>query len=347
VAIQYEIKTEFFKGIRGSGKTYGLALEVLDQMTLGRKVATINMDLVPDNIMRVLLLRGVNYYDAQMTIGKWQKIWTEGAFSRLRDCYVAADEAKFWWPQNQHIKISLETVLDHAMGRKRKVSLGMVDQLDKGINENVRGLAEDTWRARRVFWLDIPLLLWSKFSPEHLRRPAMFYYVREEAGDGRTQARKDGTIDPAHKRVRYLNPFLARCYRTEQEVSSPVLDRMRDGNRQEYLLSLFKGVKAQADCPKCHGSKEFRFCEYPVEVPNGAGAWKIAMHREPFDANTIKLNQFARSGYEDCDSCAGKGYHYPADHPDYQEAIDLIIHLERLKAKAARIAKDAASTATA
>jgi hypothetical protein len=49
--IQYEIKTEFFKGIRGSGKTYGLALEVLDHMTMGRKVATINMDLVPDNIM--------------------------------------------------------------------------------------------------------------------------------------------------------------------------------------------------------------------------------------------------------------------------------------------------------
>lgn len=335
----YDIETGFTMGLRGSGKTYDLACRVNEKFLDGRVVHTINMDLRKDLIQRRMMNAGWNAYDSGRLLGKSEKIWTLGHFSRVRNCFLAVDEGHFWFPQSQYMKISLETVLDMAMGRKRRVDMWAVSQLDKSINHNVRDLLEDGWVARPLN--DGPLWLWARLTKRMgLSAGRAFFYVRYHDAFGATEKRKDGTARAEDKRIRFLDPSIAATYRTEQEVSSPILDRMRDDARDEYLKSLLNGVKAQADCPVCHGHKEVTGALYPIEVPDPAApmGFRAELHFQPMGEEeldrTLVLNIFAKREVRPCEWCGGKGYHYPEDHPDYEEARLMLERVGRLRAAA-------------
>jgi hypothetical protein len=57
---------------------------------------------------------------------------------------------------------------------------------------------------------------------------------------------------------------------------------------------------------------------------------------------TLVLNAFARKETRRCDHCDAKGYYYPEDHPDYEEARAMVGRVERL-----RTAKGSARVSTA
>lgn len=329
----YDIETGFTMGLRGSGKTYDLACKVNDWFADGHVVHTINMDLNKDRIVRRLINKGRSYYDANTLVGKSEKIWTLAHFSRLRNCVIAVDEGHFWFPQNQYMKISLETILDMAMGRKRRVSMWAVSQLDKSINHNVRDLLEDGWLARPLK-NDLILFVAKLKQKCKLSQAKAFFYVRYHDAFGTTDTRKDGTFSSDNKRVRILDPEIAGTYSTEQEVSSPVLDRMRDDARQEYLKTLLKGERVQANCPVCNGHKVVTGCEYPIEKPTQTG-YVYEVHFQPMSDEEIDkelvLNVFAKRSERECHYCNAKGYYYPDDHEDYHEAKQLLHRAQKLQ----------------
>src|SRR5690606_17662847 len=133
-----------------------------------------------------------------------------------------------------------------------------------------------------------------------LDRPAAFYYERIVDGMGATAKRKDGTARPEDKRLIFLNPMIARCYDTLQEVSSPVLDEMRDQSRLQYLQDVAKGnTRPRVACPVCEGKRTWRFLEIPVEAADGT----VTRQRIPYDADELRRNVYARPGEGDCPHC--------------------------------------------
>ena len=330
----------FTYGTVGSGKTYSLVRECIDRLQHGERVATINLFLKREQVAGVLRSRGVSVFDAQQAVRSVTPVWTSPQFRSLRDSFLAVDEAHFWWPQSQYRKIDLEDILTTAMSRKRRVDLHIISQLDKSVNAHVRDLALDSWLAR-------PLLIEPFFSGlkiasrigrgmgwHRLDRPCAFFYTRVTDAMGSTQKRKDGSLGAEDKRLVFLNPAIAGCYDTLQEVSSPILDEMRDQSRQAYLLAILKGeTRPQLACPACGGARSWRWVQYPVEVDG-----VVRLHREPFDPEVLRTNVFATFGESDCEHCddgtGPRGYMYTDDHPDYIEAAKLaetVVGLQRGK----------------
>lgn len=336
----------FTYGTVGSGKTYRMVAEAINDLQDGWFVPTINLFLRPAEIVRVLVGRGMSAFDANKAAGNTEMVWTSSRFRGLRDARLKVDEAHFWWPQNQHRKIDLEDILTTAMSRKRRVDIHIISQLDKSVNQSVRDLALDSWQARALTiepiysGLKIMARLGRLLRIEGLNRPAAFFYSRVVDGFGQTQARKDGTLNPNDKKVVFLNPAIAACYDTLQEVSSPVLDEMRDQARQAYLLSILRGeTRPQTQCPVCEGRRSWRYLEGPVwRVVNGLEV--MSMERVPFDAEELRRNVFARAGEGDCPACddgsGPRGYVYSDDHPDYQAAEELAEKVGKLRARGAR-----------
>lgn len=317
----------FTFGTIGSGKTYCMVAEAIDDLQDGRFVPTINLFLKPENIVRVLLSRGLSVYDANRAAGNTEMIWTAERFRELRDARLKVDEAHFWWPQNQYRKIDMEDILTTAMSRKRRVDIHIISQLAGSVNQNVRDLALDAWQARALtvepFYSGLKILsrLGRSLKIPAWDRPAAFYYERLVDGMGSTGKRKDGTARPEDKRLIFLNPMIAACYDTLQEVSSPVLDEMRDQSRLQYLQAVAKGdTRPRASCPVCEGRRTWKYLDVPVEASDGS----VVMQRVPFDAEELRRNIYAKAGEGDCTHCddgsGPRGYIYSADHPDYAEA---------------------------
>lgn len=331
----------FTYGTIGSGKTYGMVLEAINDLQDGRFVPTINLFLKREAVLRVLRARGMSAYDASQAAGRTEMVWTSSHFRNLRNARLKVDEAHFWWPQNQYRKIDMEDILTTAMSRKRAVDIHIISQLEKSVNQNVRDLALDSWQARALhvepFYSGLKIMarIGRATGLEFLNRPAAFFYSRVVDGMGTTQSRKDGTLGPDDKRVVFLNPMVAECYDTLQEVSSPVLDEMRDQSRQAYLISILKGeTRPQAICPVCEGRRSWRYLEVPVWEVVG-GLERLRMERVPFDADELRRNQFARAGEADCEHCddgsGPRGYIYTADHPDYAAAEALADQVTKLR----------------
>lgn len=328
----------FTYGTIGSGKTYNMVSEAIDDLQDGRFVPTINLFLKPTEVLRVLRARGMSSYDANRAAGRTEMVWTAAHFRSLRNARLKVDEAHFWWPQNQYRKIDMEDILTTAMSRKRGVDIHIISQLERSVNQNVRDLAVEAWQARALhiepFYTGLKMvaLLGRALHIEALNRPAAFFYSRIVDGMGATQTRKDGTLGPNDKRLVFLNPMVAACYDTLQEVSSPVLDEMRDQSRQAYLLGILKGeTRPQAVCPVCEGRRSWKYVEFPVWDEND----RMYMKRVPYDAEVLRRNDFARAGEADCEACddgsGPRGYVYTPDHPDYAAAEALAGQVTRLR----------------
>lgn len=324
----------FTYGTIGSGKTYSMVLEAVNDLQDGLFVPTINLWLKQEQIARVLESRGLSLYDAKKRAGNTEMIWTANRFRELRNARLKVDEAHFWWPQNQFRKIDMEDILTTAMSRKRRVDIHIISQLEKSVNQNVRDLALDSWHARALlvepFYSGLKILskLGRALRLDFLDRPAAFYLERVQDVMGGTQRRKDGTARPEDKRLVFLNPMVAACYDTLQEVSSPHLDEMRDQARLQYLQAVAKGeTRPQSTCPVCGGQRTWRYLELPVEVTRD-GRRVVELQRVPFDADELRRNIFARAGEGDCEHCddgtGPRGYLYTEDHPDYQAAQELL-----------------------
>ena len=333
----------FTFGTVGSGKTYCMVKEAVDDLQDGRFVPTINLHLKPENIVRVLLSRGMSVYDANRAAGRTEPIWTAERFRQLRDARLKVDEAHFWWPQNQYRKIDMEDILTAAMSRKRRVDIHIISQLSGSVNQNVRDLALDVWQARALlvepFYSGLKILsrLARAMKVPALDRPAAFYYERVVDGMGVTSKRKDGTARPEDKRLVFLNPMIARCYDTLQEVSSPVLDEMRDRSRIEYLQAVAKGdTRPRVACPVCNGTRSWKFLTVPVELPDGT----VTVQRIPYDPEELRRNVYAKPGEGDCEHCddgtGPRGYLYTDDHPDYEEAERIMAQVAARMRRAAQ-----------
>jgi hypothetical protein len=323
---------EFTYGTIGSGKTYRMIAQTLDDLQDGYNVATINLNLRLDNCLKVLTQRGVQIYEARRRLGNIQTVFTSPHFRQLRDVRLKVDEAHFWWPQNQYRKIDFEDILTAAMSRKRKVDIHIISQLDKSVNQNIRELAFESWLARPVLVLSDLLKIGRRLGLP--LPPMLFEYIRMESLEGTVQRRKDGSI-PAHsKQFLWLNLAIASCYDTLQEVSSPTLDEIRDQSRQSRLLAILKGeTRPQALCEVCGGSRELRMVVYPVEVGGS-----VHLHREPYNVEVLRRNTFARETWGECPACDGRGYWYDPNHPDYAEAERLAEELGRYQGRARRAA---------
>lgn len=341
--MSYEIETGFTMGLRGGGKTYDLACRVNDWFADGRTVHTINMDLRLDNIARRLRNMGKSPFDVNQVLGRSEKVFTLEHFHLLRDCSLAVDEGHFWFPQNQFAKISIDVILDMAMGRKRKVDMWAVSQLDQSINHNVRQLLEDGWLARPL--KEGPIKLFALLKRRMgLSSGHAFFYVRFHDAMGGTKTRKDGSFEADDKRVRILDLSIASTYKTEEEVSSPVLDQMRERGKLEYFQEILKGeTRPQSACPVCCGKRRVTIIRYPIEVLCDDGRWRtvdpLTGERFEFaapvsseDAEKILLwNEFASKQVRDCEACEGLGYYFPDDHEDYAAAIDYVSRYETMK----------------
>lgn len=318
----------FTYGTVGSGKTYDAMCLILDAMMQRRKIVTINMQLRLDNCRRVLLERGMSYYDADQTVSRHEYLWTEQRFRELRGTehdriFLVADEAHFWFPQNQHVQISLEDVLQVAMSRKKYMDMHVISQLTNQINREVVGLSSNNWLARPLKQWEVGLKLYAKIAQAFGGRgcPAAFWYVRLEDEMGKTSQRKDGTLDPDNKRIRFLDPLIASCYDTLQVVSSPILDRMRDESKFQYYIDILKGkIRPQQKCETCDGTREFH---YSLMLDKNE-------ETQFYEAVKIKYNliqryseDFLKEGREDCSACDARGYTYPEEHPDYAIANGL------------------------
>lgn len=327
----------FTYGTVGSGKTYRLVRDTLRVLQDGRAVATINLVLRSEQVLAYLRGRGMDVYTANRAVARITPVWTSPQFRGLRDCYLGVDEAHFWWPQNQYRKIDLEDILTAAMSRKRKVDLHVISQLEKSVNQNVRDLAIESWLARPLivepFYSGLKILsrLARALSMPGLNRPAAFYYTRVTDALGTTATRRDGTVGAGDKELVFLDPALAACYDTLQEVSSPILDELRDQSRQAYLLAVARGeTRPQLACAACGGSRTWRY----LEVPRWDAAGRCSLVRVPFDEAELRQNMFARSGVDDCPICddgtGPRGYTYPAEHPDYDAARALMEQVRAL-----------------
>lgn len=328
----------FTYGTIGSGKTYNMVREAVDDLQDGRFVPTINLFLKPAEIVRVLRGRGMSAFDSNQAAGRTEMIWTSSRFRDLRNARLKVDEAHFWWPQSQYRKIDMEDILTAAMSRKRQVDIHIISQLEKSVNQNVRDLALDSWQARALqiepFYSGLKILsrIGRALKVPALDRPAAFFYSRIVDVMGSTGRRSDGTLGPNDKKIVFLNPMIAACYDTLQEVSSPVLDEMRDQSRQAYLISILKGeTRPQAKCPVCEGRRSWKYLEVPVW-----DEWdRMTLQRVPFDAEELRRNQFARAGEADCPHCddgsGPRGYEYTDDHPDYVAAEELAAKVGRLR----------------
>lgn len=335
----------FTFGTIGSGKTYAMVLEAINDLQDGRFVPTINLFLKPEKIVRVLLSRGMSAYDANRAAGNTEMIWTAERFRELRNARLKVDEAHFWWPQNQYRKIDMEDILTTAMSRKRRVDIHIISQLSSSVNQNVRDLALDVWQARALtvepFYSGLKIMarIGRALGIDALNRPAAFYYERVVDGMGVTSKRKDGTARPEDKRLIFLNPMVAACYDTLQEVSSPVLDEMRDQARLAYLQAVAKGeTRPREKCPVCNGTRSWKFLELPVEASDGT----VTLQRVPFDAEELRRNVFARPGEGDCPHCddgtGPRGYLYTDDHPDYAAAEEAMAKVAaRMRRAAGRV----------
>jgi hypothetical protein len=338
------VAVTFTYGTVGSGKTYSLVRECVDRLQKGETVATINLFLKRERVREVLRSRGMSPWDTGQACERIEPVWTSARFRELRGVFLAVDEAHFWWPQSQYRKIDLEDILTAAMSRKRKVDLHVISQLDKSVNQNVRDLALESWLARPmliepfVSGLKIMSRIGRGMGWPALDRPCAFFYERMTSAMGSTERRRDRTLGDDDKKLIFLNPAIAACYDTLQEVSSPVLDEMRDQSQQAYLLSVAKGeTRPQLACPVCGGRRTWRFVEYPLEVDG-----RVIMQREPFDADVLTHNQWARYGEADCAACddgtGPRGYVYAEDHPDYERAASVMEHIGRMSGRARRAA---------
>lgn len=324
----------FCYGTVGSGKTYDAICRIVKDMQAGHTVVTINMNLRLDLIKKVLLERKMTHFDADQAVGRHERLFTESRFRSLRGtldrrCKLYADEAHFWWPQNGHYKINLEDVLSVAMSRKKQLDLHIISQLQGQINREVAGLSSDNWRARPLkrepFYSG--LKIYTRFAQATGGRgiPVAFWYIRVEDELGQTKtSRKDGTIDPDNKFIRWLDPLVASCYDTLEEVSSPVLDSMMHEARHEYLIDILKGRKRpQAACAVCDGtrvqrqSKVFSFDSGLVELVG-------------YDPDLLRHPGFIGHTEQECEACEAKGYFFPPypEHPDWLEADALKEHLD-------------------
>ena len=337
-------------GSVGSGKTYDAICLLLDAMQAGRRTATINVSLFPDRCKSVLVRRGMSYYDADRALGNYERVFTLAKFRTLKNVFLVIDEGHFWFPQNQYAKISLEDILTASMSRKRELDLHLISQLDGQVNQNVRGLSTNAWMAHQLTIEPIHsvLLLYSWFMREMgfplSQRPVAFFYTRMQDSLGGTSRKRDGSYASEDRRMRFLSPRIASCYNTLEQVSSPILDRMRDEARHEYLLDLIKGKRRPEEtCPSCDGSKEtvcvrvftqkltpdpkktfveeIQSCDYSTELyPYSKRFTKMLSHSGiPFDLLE-----------DDCPICNGKGYIFAdANHPDYEEAAELAHTLKK------------------
>jgi hypothetical protein len=316
----------FCYGTVGSGKTYDAICRIIKDMADGHTVVTINMNLRLELIKKVLLERKLSPYDADQAVGRHERLFTEARFRTLRGTpdrrvKLHADEAHFWWPQNGHYKINLEDVLSVAMSRKKQLDLHVISQLQGQINREVAGLSSDNWRARPLkrepFYSG--LKIYSRLARSMGSRgiPCAFWYIRVEDELGQTKSsRKDGTIDPDNKYIRWLDPLVAACYDTLEEVSSPVLDSMKLEARHEYLIDILKGRrKPQSICPVCGGVRVLRQSRiFNYET----GCVELAAYSEELRKHPGWLGHTEA----ECEACAGVGYFFPdyPEHPDFLEA---------------------------
>jgi hypothetical protein len=313
-------------GTVGSGKTYDAMCRIIDAMEQHLKVVTINMQLIPSNIRKCLVTRGMSYYDADVVVGKHEELFTENRFRELKGTpdsriYLVIDEGHFWFPQNTHYKISLEDVLQVAMSRKKFMDLHLISQLNGQINREVAGLSSDNWIARplKIEPFYSGLKIYSRLARAFggRGRPAAFWYTRLEDELGNTKARKDGTLDPDNKRIRFLDPLISCCYDTLQVVSSPILDRMRDEAKFQYYVDILKGkIKPQAKCTECDGTRVYHYSEFFVQKDDGS----YGIERMKFFPEQLYFDDWLRQGKEDCPHCDARGYYYPENHPDYAVA---------------------------
>ena len=140
-------------------------------------------------------------------------------------------------------------------------------------------------------------------------------------------------MDPDNKRIRFLHPLIASCYDTLEEVSSPVLDRLREEAEFSYLTDILRGkVRPQSSCPVCSGKRRLKVSRV-VQFVNERPELAAKLH-EPGD----ELHDwFVESLVRDCSECGGKGYVYPDDHVDYARADLIREHLDaRLSSKGTR-----------
>lgn len=314
-------------GTIGSGKTYSMICRILDDLQDGKRVATINVNLKTANVQGELVRRGLPVFEARRRAGSVEQVFTLARFRELRDAHLYVDEAHFWWPQNQYKKIDFEDILTAAMSRKRRLDIDIVSQLDGSVNQNVRGLAMESWLARPVVALTDVL----KLSRKLLRLPvppALFEYIRMESFEGGPQRRKDGSIAASDKRFLWLRPSIAACYDTLQEISSPTLDELRDNSRQQRLLSILKGeTRPQSVCQLCEGQRDVKLLRIPVEASDGS----VSAELVPWDADTLRRNFWAREWSGECPACEGRGYVYDPEHPDYAAASALVDELEKVR----------------
>lgn len=313
-------------GTVGSGKTYDAMCRIIEAMEQHRKVVTINMQLVPSNIMKCLTTRGMSYYDADCVVGLHEELFTETRFRELKGIessriYLVIDEGHFWFPQNTHYKISLEDVLQVAMSRKKFMDLHLISQLNGQINREVSGLSSDNWIARPLkvepFYSGLKIYSRLARAMGARGRPAAFWYTRLEDELGNTKARKDGSLDPDNKRMRFLDPLISGCYDTLQVVSSPILDRMRDEAKFQYYVDILKGkMKPQSKCEHCEGTRVYHYSEFLVQRDDGS----YSIERLKFQPEQMVYIDWLRQGKEDCIHCDARGYVYPENHPDYAVA---------------------------
>ena len=314
-------------------------------MQAGRKTATINLSLYPDRCKVILVRRGMSHYDADQAVGKYERIYTLARFRELTHALLVIDEGHFWFPQNQYSKISLEDILTASMSRKRALDLHLISQLDNQVNSNVKSLSTNTWLAHQFrvepVFSALHIYSWAvrKLGYPQLQRPIAFFYTRMQDAMGATRKRKDGSYSTDDKRIRLLDPAIAKCYNTLEQVNSPILDRMRDEARQEYLMDLIKGRRRPEEvCPSCQGKREVTSIRVISSIPKQLDPKKTFVEEVKSATYDFDLYPYSkrfsqvltRAGIpfdlltDTCPLCDGKGYILAgSDHPDYQEAAEL------------------------
>lgn len=310
-------------GTVGSGKTYDMICRVLDDAALGAQIVTINCRLVLPNIKRKLQEMGVSSFDADQTCGMHRVITTEDEFRRLRGTArrpvkLYADEAHFWWPANAYYKLNINDVYKVAMSRKSFVDLHMISQRYGQIHKDISGYSSDVWHAMRATSMGFPKMLkqWNRW--QQLRgsevTPVAFHYLKKEGDQGRENFNID-TAPPTLKRLRLLKPSIAQCYDTTEEVSSPVLDRIRREEEINYFRDvLFGRVKPSEPCAVCDGSRRVQMVQIWNEVTG-------EVETVPHVAGSPLHSYFLRfAGAAPCEACGAQGYVYPVDHPDFEIA---------------------------
>ncbi len=334
---------KFTYGTVGSGKSYDMMCGTLEDFRDGHTVATINLNLRLEHVHDSLKkLYGMSHYDANQAVGRHEAIFTETRFRELRApvgglIKLKADECHFWWPRQTYYKLSIEDVLAAAMSRKRRMDMHLISQLNGQINQDIAGLSSDNWLARPLkiepFYSSLKLYTRVAKMFGAYGRPAAFFYVRVEDDLGKTRNRKDGSMDPDNKRMRFLHPLIARCYDTLEEVSSPILDRIRDEARFQYYIDILKGkVKPQGACPVCAGKRKSRLSTI-FEYVEGKPQLMTRVYAPGDDLHDWLVSVVT----DDCRECDGRGYIYPDNHPDFAIARQFADRVDALGRRARRV----------